>query len=135
MKPGDISVKEFGEKASVYCYRFRDAPLPALDLSPETKGACVKHIFTGPYAEPKVQATELFYQIQEGVELSWQGVNTGIAEGISGQFICRSRQNAHLGFRPVLFLGVTPQWLARERDTAIHPRGAETHFSIRPQLR
>lgn len=80
MKPGDMSVKEFGDKASVYCYNFRDVPLSVTDPNSE-KGACVRHIFTGPYADPKVQATDLFYQIQEGVELSWQGVKTGIAEG------------------------------------------------------
>ena len=70
---------------SVYCYNFRDEPLSAetaIDPSPG-KGACVKHIFTGPYEDLKVQATGLFLQIQEGIELGWQSVAAGIAEGIS----------------------------------------------------
>jgi len=65
----------------VYCYKFRDAPLPI--KSNPVEGACVKHIFTGPYEDLKVQATNLFIQVQGGIELGWQSVTTGIAEGTS----------------------------------------------------
>lgn len=85
MKKDDILVKEFHDMTSVYCYNFRDESLSAETTvnSSSDEGACVKHIFTGPYENLKVQATRLFLQIQEGIELSWQGVATGIAEGIS----------------------------------------------------
>ena len=66
---------------SVYCYNFRGGPLPAEPGSAEGR-PCVKHIFTGPYEDLKGQATGLFLQIQEGIELGWQSVTTGIAEGI-----------------------------------------------------
>ncbi|KAF9645624.1 hypothetical protein BDM02DRAFT_492370 [Thelephora ganbajun] len=84
MKAGDILVNEFTDMTSVYCYNFRNEPLPvetAVDSGLE-KGACVKHVFTGPYEDLKVQATGLFLQIQEGIELGWQSVTTGIAEGM-----------------------------------------------------
>lgn len=89
MTKDDILVKEFHDMTSVYCYNFRDESLPVettVDSSSD-EGACVKHIFTGPYENLKVQATRLFLQIQEGIELSWQGVATGIAEGISTRLI------------------------------------------------
>lgn len=79
MKADDIMVKEFQDMTSVYCYRFHDEPP---DPRPG-KGARVKHIFTGPHGNLKVQATSLFLQIQEGIELGWQSVATGVAEGIS----------------------------------------------------
>ena len=79
MKTDDIVVKEFQDTTNVYCYHFRDEPS---DPSPG-KGARVKHIFTGPHRNLKVQATSLFLQIQEGIELGWQSVTTGVAEGIS----------------------------------------------------
>jgi hypothetical protein len=84
MKADDISVKEFPDMTSVYCYNFRDKLLPAeITVGPGSEGgACVKHIFTGPYEELKAQATGLFLQIQEGIELGWQSVTTGIAEGM-----------------------------------------------------
>ena len=81
---------------SVYCYNFRDGSLPvgtAADPS-SGKGACVKHIFTGPYEDLKVQATSLFLQIQEGIELGWQNVATGIAEGISTRLVHHFRLTA-----------------------------------------
>ena len=66
---------------NVYHYNFHDEP-PPVGAGSE-KGACVKHIFTGAYESLKIQATGLFYQIQEGVEMSWQGAKSGIAEGVS----------------------------------------------------
>ena len=83
MKTDDILVKEFHDMTSVYCYNFRDECLPTETAvgSSSNKGACVKHIFTGPYEDLKVQATSLFLQIQEGIELGWQSVATGVAEG------------------------------------------------------
>lgn len=87
MKADDVLVKEFHDMTSVYCYNFRNEPLPAeTAVNPSSeKGACVKHIFTGPYGDLKIRATSLFLQIQEGVELGWQSVTAGIAEGILTQ--------------------------------------------------
>jgi len=70
---------------SVYCYKFGDERLPVGAISVE-EGACVKHIFTGPYEDLKVQATTLFTQVQEGIELGWQSISKGIAEGTSRCF-------------------------------------------------
>ena len=70
---------------SVYCYNFREPP----DRSPGN-GARVKHIFTGPHGNLKVRATSLFLKIQEGIELGWQSIATGVAEGISTQVICQT---------------------------------------------
>ncbi|KAF9785403.1 hypothetical protein BJ322DRAFT_827862 [Thelephora terrestris] len=72
MKPDDISVKEFSDLTNVYCYSYEAPPL---------ERAYVKHIFTGPYEDLKTQATGLFYLIQEGVELKWQHLSIGVAEG------------------------------------------------------
>ena len=130
MKPEDMSVKEFGDKASVYCYNLREEPVQVADANSE-KGACVRHIFTGPYADPKVQATDLFYRIQEGVELSWQGVKMGIAEGTGTDSTWCFRQNAHVGFRAVLLLGVTPTWLDERGDARMHLRSKKTDLPIR----
>jgi len=83
MKADDILVKEFPDMTTVYCYNFRDETLPVeTAVNPKSeKGACVKHIFTGPYEGLKVQATGLFLQIQEGIELGWRSVTAGVAEG------------------------------------------------------
>lgn len=105
MKPGDILVKEFGDMTSVYCYNFHDEPL-TVNLGSK-KGAGVKHIFTGPYEGLKIEATGLFSQIQEGIELRWQGVRTGIAEGFSTNSNCHLRRYAY--FR-VLCLGPYYSW-------------------------
>ena len=85
MKPEDISLNEFPDMTNVYCYNFRDDPPPVGTHagSSSEKEASVKHIFTGPFEHLKIHATGLFYQIQEGVELAWQSVSAGIAEGIS----------------------------------------------------
>jgi len=91
---------------SVYCYKFGDGRLP-ISVG---EGACVKHIFTGPHEDLKVQATTLFIQVQEGIELGWQSVTTGIAEGTSGHLSvtlvlpCATPTS----FRSLLLLGVTP---------------------------
>jgi len=90
---------------SVYCYKFGDELLPVRPGSVE-EGACVKHIFTGPYEDLKVQATSLFIQVQEGIELGWQSISTGIAEGTSGA----SFDTPHLiltTFRSLLLMGIT----------------------------
>ena len=120
MKPDDILVKEFHDMTSVYCYNFRDESLSAETTadSRSDEGACVKHIFTGPYENLKVQATRLFLQIQKGIELSWQGVATGIAEGISTRltrcFCLTALPVPHTSPtppRPVLLLDITPSRL------------------------
>ena len=119
MTPDDILVKEFPDMTSVYCYNFRDGSLPAESDSTGTgEGACVKHIFTGPHEDLKVQATELFVQVQEGVELSWQSVATGIAEGtqthpIAIGYFCLIFTSRIFPFRSVLLLGVPPARLGR----------------------
>ena len=89
---------------SVYCYNIRDEPP---DPNPG-KGARVKHIFTGPHGGLKVQATSLFLKIQEGIELGWQSVTTGVAEGISTHVVRQTllfaepvQANITLGRRPV----------------------------------
>ena len=93
MKPGGILVKNFWDRTNVYCYSFHDETLPGNGNSGE--GASVKHIFTGHHDHLKREATGLFYQIQEGVELSWQSVKTGIAEGTLSVI---SLQEAYPGF-------------------------------------
>ena len=107
MKACDTSVKEFPDMTSVYCYKFGDERLPVGPVSVE-EGACVKHIFTGPYEGLKIQATALFTQIQEGIELGWQSVTTGIAEGTSRRFIRCLCLTAPAPFRSLLLLGITP---------------------------
>ena len=84
MKTGDILVKEFPDMMNVYCYNFHD-PSPVGHSSEQV--GCVKHIFTGPWDALKKEATSLFYQIQDGVELTWQGLSTGIAEGVSTNLV------------------------------------------------
>ena len=87
MNPDDITVKEYPDMTSVYRYRFGEER-PTVGSSSAEEGACVKHIFTGPHEGLKVQATRLFTQVQEGIELGWQSVTTGVAEGTSGNLIC-----------------------------------------------
>lgn len=97
----------------------------------------MKHVFTGPDKGLEKQAKKLFYQIQEDIELSWQSVKTGIAEGALTRFSYRFRQKAYLWpcfARPVLLLGVAPPWLDRQRDPTMHPRGTGPHFPTRRQL-
>ena len=112
MQADDILVNEFPDMTSVYCYKFRDKRLP-IGSSSAGEGACVKHIFTGPYEDLKVQATNLFTQVQEGIELGWQSVTAGIAEGTSGlPFVSLGLPcTAPILFRFVLLLGITPPWL------------------------
>ena len=132
MKTDNILVKEFPDMTSVYCYDFRDEPLlveTAVDPGLK-KGVYVKHIFTGPYENLKVQATTLFFQIQEGIELGWQSVAAGIADGIS----------MHLSYpplvpyapptpsRPVLLLDITPSRLDRQRDPTMHSPSTKAHL-------
>ena len=119
MKAGDIVVKEFPDSMTVYCYNFHD------DLGSE-KGACVKHIFTGPYETLKTRATDLFDRIQEGLELSWQGVTAGIAEGISAISSIISARASHLLLR-LLYLGPyysweSPRqgWIEKEVPSCVH---------------
>lgn len=134
MKAGDIVVKEFPDSMTVYCYNFHD------DLCSE-KGACVKHIFTGPYETLKTRATDLFDRIQEGLELSWQSVTAGIAEGISAISSIISARASHLLFtavalfRPILLLGIAPPRLGRERDPIMHSPNTKAHLRIRQQVR
>lgn len=96
MKTDDTPVKEFHDMTSVYCYNFRDESLTVgTTVNPSSdKGACVKHIFTGPYEDLKVQATSLFLQIQENIELGWQNISTAITEGISTRLVRHFRLTA-----------------------------------------
>ena len=135
MKTDNILVKEFPDMASVYCYDLRVEPLPAeTAVDPRSeKWACVKHIFTGPYENLKVQATTLFLQIQQGIEFGWQSVAAGIAEGISTHlmhyFLVPYVPPAPS--RSVLFLGITPSRLGRHRDSGMHPRSTKAHLQVR----
>lgn len=135
MKADDISVKEFPDMMSVYCYSFRDGPLP-IESRPAEKVACIKHIFTGPYEDLKDQATSLFLQIQEGIELGWQNVTTGVAEGTLTYLICSaSPYTASTLLRPVLLLGIAPPRLGRQRDSTMHSPSTKAHLQVRQQLR
>ena len=120
MKPTDISVKEFPDMTSVYCYNFH-TELHPVEVSTGTGSenrACVEHIFTGPYGDLKVQATEVFYQIQEGLELMWQSVSNGIADGnlmllICDLYLTRPPFITTAPPRSILLLGITPSRLGR----------------------
>ena len=120
MKPADISVKEFPDMTSAYCYNFHTelSPVETSTGPGFEKRACVKHVFTGPYGDLKTQATEVFYQIQGGLELMWQSVSTGIADGILTLLICdlyltKSHFTATVPPRSILFLGIAPSRLGR----------------------
>lgn len=131
MKPDDISVKEFSDMMSVYCYNFRNEPLPG-EPSLVVGGVCVKHIFTGPYEDLKVEATGVFLQIQENIELGWQNVTTGIAEGISTHLIRFASIYTTLApSRLVLLLGITSPRLGRRRDSAMHSPSTKAHLQVR----
>jgi hypothetical protein len=119
MKQENISLKEFSDTANVYCYNFIDDRPPsgtAVDPEPGT-GVCVKHVFTGPYNAMKTQATGLFYQIQEGIELAWQRPSAGISEGTSEvTHIYRQTVSSYVAlvlFRPILFLDIISPRLDR----------------------
>jgi len=134
----NILVKEFPDMASVYCYNFRDEPLPGeTAVDPRSgEGACVKHIFTGPYENLKVQATTLFLQIQQDIKFSWQSVAAGIAEGISTHLMYHIPvpYAPPTPSRPILFLGITPSRLDRQRDPTMHPQSTKAHLQVRQRL-